>query len=45
MSACETCWARASFLAATLGGNTADHYRKLIAEQPQGHDDVEPEEE
>lgn len=37
MTACELCWARASFLAATRGGHTADHYAALLKEYDAAH--------
>jgi hypothetical protein len=37
MSACEVCWTEASRQALMLGGSTVDRYRKLLAENPDGH--------
>lgn len=33
MSACETCWADANALVATVGGSVADHYQRLLVER------------
>lgn len=44
MSACEACWRKANERAMLFGGSVVDHYRKLLAEYPNGylHDDDSP---
>lgn len=41
MTACEQCWTEASRRALILGGHVADHYRDLLADNPDGHEPQE----
>lgn len=41
MTVCEICWTKANERAHMRGGFVSDHYRDLLAEFPNGHDETE----